>query len=73
MRLVENVLKLVPIHSVQGITKCHLLTEHNHRLIQTEGQNVAEIWKRHHNFDMRKFLITDVHEFMSRYGVSLSG
>lgn len=60
---------MVPIHSVQHIQKCHMYTEHTHRIIQTEGQNVGEVWKKHKYFDMRKFHITDVHEFASRYGV----
>lgn len=63
-------LKLVPIHSVQNIAKCHLLTEHGRRVIQTEGQNIPEVWRRREAFDMRKFITTDVHEFASRYGVT---
>lgn len=63
-------LKLVPIHSVQSISKCHLVAEGSHRLIQTEGQNIAEVWRRASHFDMRKFLTTDVHEFASKYGVT---
>jgi hypothetical protein len=68
--LVENVLKLVPIHSVQSISRCHLVSESSHRILQTEGQNIPEVWRRAGHFDMRKFVTTDVHEFASKYGVT---
>lgn len=60
---------MVPIHSVDKISKCHLFTEGSQKLIQTEGINIDEIWKRACFFDMKKINITDVHEFTRKYGV----
>ena len=65
----ESVLKMVPIHSVEKISKCHLFNESGSRLIQTEGLNIEEVWRRAAKFDMRRINVTDVHAFAGKYGV----
>ena len=59
----------MPVHSVEKIEKCHLYTEGTSRVIQTEGLNMEEVWKRAGSFDMNKMTVTDVHAFSAKYGV----